>query len=350
MGEANLKGEKKMLKRVLTFALIGLLGGSLFTGCGNSAGKKVGGKKRKQVYVIVKTSESEFWQIVLDGAKTAGEELDVELKCQAPVAESDTSKQIAILESATAAKPDAIVIAPSSADPLVPGIEKAVERNIPVIVIDSKANTDKITSFLASDNYQIGVLSADEMAKALTAKTGKPEGDIACVTYLSGAGSLEKRKAGFLDALKKKYPKINVVAFQDANGKSGATTSIVQNYLTAYPNLKGIYASNQNTGDETVRALDNAKKKGLAVVVVDAGPQEVWGLDNGFVDAMIVQKPWHMGYMGVQYAIKAANGEKLEKFIDTGIVAITPEMKKSGEAEEFLDPVNFRKKQKAAGK
>jgi len=59
------------------------------------------------------------------------------------------------------------------------------------------------------------------------------------------------------------------------------------------------------------------------------------------VDAVIVQKPWSMGAMGVEYAVKAINGEKLPKSIDTGVVAITPEMLKSGAAAEFLDPIKF---------
>jgi ribose transport system substrate-binding protein len=84
-----------------------------------------------------------------------------------------------------------------------------------------------------------------------------------------------------------------------------------------------------------------ASRKNLAVVVVDAGPQEIWGLKNGYVDAVIVQKPWSMGSLGVEYALRALRGEKLAKVIDTGVVAITPEMIQSGEAEEFLDPVKY---------
>ena len=82
------------------------------------------------------------------------------------------------------------------------------------------------------------------------------------------------------------------------------------------------------------------------MVVVDSGEQEQWGLANGYVDALIVQQPWKMGYMGIEYALKAVNGEKLEKFIDTGVAAISPEMLKSGAAEEYLNPVEFNKKQK----
>ena len=114
--------------------------------------------------------------------------------------------------------------------------------------------------------------------------------------------------------------------------------------LTAYPDLKGIFANNQYTGDEVIRALDMAGRKDLAVVVVDAGPLETEGLKTGITDFMIVQKPWVMGYMGVEYAVKALNGEQLDKFIDTGVVAISPAMLKSGEAEEFLSPIAFHQK------
>ncbi|MBN2450344.1 MAG: ABC transporter substrate-binding protein [Lentisphaeria bacterium] len=325
----------------------------LVAGCGKrqveeggaEEGIAPGASDKPTIYFIVKASESEFWQIVIDGGKTAAAELGVDLVPQAPVSESEFSKQIAIMESAIAARPAAIVLAPSASDPLVASIEQAHAADIPVVIIDSAANTDKIVSFLASDNRRIGELSADSMAAALTRRFGEAKGDIAALTFLSGAQSLDHRKEGFLERLRSTYPGIRVVDFKDAQGKSDTSTALVQNLLTAYPNLRGIYANNQPTGDGTVRALDMAGKKGLAVVVVDAGQQEQWGLENGLVDAMIVQKPWHMGYMGVEYALKAVKGEKLPAFIDTGIVAITPEMMASGAAEEFLDPVAWRRRQ-----
>jgi ribose transport system substrate-binding protein len=321
----------------------GLIGSAfILSASGQQASEpQQGSKSPKRIYFIVKASESEFWQIVMTGAKNKAADLGIQLVAQAPVSESDVSRQIAILENAIAAKPDAIVLAPTVTDALVPGLERAAERKIPVIIIDSAANTDKYVSFLASDNVKIGEMAADMMANALKQKTGKAEGKVACLTFMSGVNSLENRKKGFLDRLAAKYPGIKIVAFQDAQGKQGTSLSIVQNYLTAYPDLNGIFANNQPTGDEAVRALDMKSRKGLAVVVVDAGPQEIWGLGNDYVDAVIVQKPWSMGSMGVEYALKAINGEKLSKFVDTGVVAITPEMLKSGAAEEFLNPIKF---------
>lgn len=303
-------------------------------------------KGLKNIYIICKSSESPFWQTVMDGARTAGKELNVTVTTQAPVSESEVDKQIAIMENAVSTKPDAIVLAPSQSSSLVPVIEDAVAQGIPVIIIDSNADTDKFTSFLASDNVSIGAVAADEMAKAITAKHGKPEGKIACVTFMSGAASLEKRKKGFEEQIKSKYPGLEIVDFRDAMGKAGVTIDFVQNFLTKYTDLKGIFANNVHTGEETVRALDDARRKDIAVVIVDSSEQEIWGLANGFVDSMIVQQPWKMGYMGIECALKAANGEKLDKFIDTGIVSISPEMYKSGKAEEFLNPVKFRENKK----
>jgi ribose transport system substrate-binding protein len=323
-----------MFKKLLPLLLAALMLVS-FMGSAFAEGEKI--------YFIVKATESDFWQIVIDGGRTAGEELNVEFISQAAPTEADVAKQVAILETAIGDKPAAIVLAPTVEDALVPGIEKANTDGIPMILIDSAASTDQYVSFLASDNVAIGTIAADKLAEALKARTGAAKGKVAGITFMSGVGSLEKRKKGFMEQIKN-YPDIEVVDFQDAQGKQGQTLAIVQNLLTTYPDLVGIYANNQYTGDETIRALDMAGKEGMATVVVDAGPLEVEGLKTGLTDFMIVQQPWKMGYMGIEYALKAIKGEKLEKFIDTGVVAITPDMMKSGEAEEFLNPVEFHKK------
>lgn len=296
-----------------------------------------------KIYFVVKSTESSFWQVVIDGGQTAAEALGVEFISEAAPSEADIAKQIAIVEAAVGAKPDAIALAPTVADALVPVIEKGTDEGIPMILFDSAANTDKYVSFLASDNIAIGTIGADKLAEAMIAKFGKAEGQVVALSFMAGVGSLEARKKGFLDQIAAKYPGIEVVDFYDAQGTQGKTLAAVQGYLTTYPDLKGIFASNEPTGEETVRALDTVKKQDLAVVVVDTGPQEQWGLANGYVDAMVSQKPWVMGYMAVEYALKASQGEELPKFIDTGVVAITPAMMESGEAEEFLNPVEFHK-------
>ena len=142
-----------MRKLLISVLLAVFVLGMVTTGL---ATKKAVPVNKMTVFFIVKASESEFWQIVLDGAKKAAKHFGIKLIHQEATTEADVAKQVSILETAISMKPDAIVIAPTVADALVPGIEKAMDRGIPVIIIDSAANTDKYVSFLASDNYKIG--------------------------------------------------------------------------------------------------------------------------------------------------------------------------------------------------
>lgn len=299
----------------------------------------------KKVYFIVKASESEFWQVVMDGGRVAGEDLGVKVITQAPVAESDTDKQISIFNNALLTHPDAIVVAPVQADSLVASIKKAAGMNIPVIIIDSAANSDDYTTFLASDNLKIGTTAGQKMANLLKDKNGTVSGTVAGITFLSGAASLEKRKTGFIETMQQ-HPDVKLLEFQDAQGRQGATINIVKNLITANPDLKGLFANNQPTGEETVRALEMMDRKDLAVVVVDSGSEEIRGLREGYVDYVIAQRAWPMGYMGVEYALKAIAGETLDTFIDTGIVAIDKTMLDSGAADEVLDPVAYNRKKR----
>jgi ribose transport system substrate-binding protein len=160
---------------------------------------------------------------------------------------------------------------------------------------------------------------------------------------MSGVGSLEDRIAGFLDRIEEAYPDIEVVSVRDAMGQVGNTINITLDLLTAYPELDGLYANNQMTGDDMVRALDMQGRNDLAAVAVDASAQEIWGLENGYLDSVLVQQPWVMGYAGVAYAIMARNGVPLAKNVDTGILVITPESLASGEADAAINPFEYYK-------
>ncbi|ABX32294.1 periplasmic binding protein/LacI transcriptional regulator [Petrotoga mobilis SJ95] len=327
---------------LLSFSLIGF-GQTSFFDISKANPPKAIQSSDMTIFFIVKASENEFWQIVLDGAQKAANHFGVEFIHQEATSESEVSRQVSILETAISTNPDAIVLAPTVADALVPGIERAMDSGIPVIIIDSMANTDNYVSFLGSDNYTIGQRSADELAKALEEKNGSPSGKVAAITYMSGVGSLEARISGFLDRIEEAYPDIEVVSVRDAMGQVGNTINITLDLLTAYPDLDGLYANNQMTGDDMVRALDMQGRNDLAAVAVDASAQEIWGLENGYLDSVLVQQPWVMGYAGVAYAVMARNGVPLAKNVDTGILVITPESLASGEADAAINPFEYYK-------
>ncbi len=299
--------------------------------------------KDMTVFVIVKASEDEFWQIVLDGAAKGAKHFGVKFIHQEPSSESEISKQISILETAISTKPDAIVLAPTVSDSLTPGIEKAMDSGIPVILIDSPANTDNFVSFLGSDNYYMGQKAADELAKSLESKKGKPTGEVAAIKFVSGVDTEEQRLKGFLDRIEEKYSDIKVIAIKESMGQRANVITITNDLLTAFPKLDGIFSTCEMVGDGVVRALDMMNKKGLTIISIDASPQQIWGLENGYLDVILVQQPWLMGYAGVAYAVMARNGVPLAKYVDTGILVVTKESLISGEIDAAINPFEYYK-------
>src|SRR5665213_3150440 len=168
--------------------------------------------------VIVKDTTSFYWQIVLAGARQAGKDLGVNVPELGAQSESDINGQISILENAVAGKPAAIVISPTEFKALGAPIDAAA-KSVPIIGIDSAADSKAFSSFLTTDNETGGKIAADGLAAAIKEKTGAIKGDVALINSLPGVGSLTARDKGFTEQLAAKYPDLKLVATRLPTGR-----------------------------------------------------------------------------------------------------------------------------------
>ncbi len=288
--------------------------------------------------VIVKDTTSFYWQIVLAGARKAGKDLGVTVPELGAQSESDINGQISILENAVAGKPAAIVISPTQKAALGKPIDEAA-KSVKIIGIDSSADSKAFTSFLTTDNVQGGRIAADGLAAAITAKYGKPEGEVALITHLPGVGSLDERAKGFKEQLAAKYPGIKLVADKVSDGTANGGLNITTDLLTAFPNLRGIFASNLIQAQGAIQAIAESKAQDkVKLVGFDSDDKLVKALKDGIMAATIVQDPFRMGYDGVKTALAASKGEKVQAFVDTGANLITGANMNEARAQELLNP------------
>jgi hypothetical protein len=178
-------------------------------------------EQKPSIPIIVKDTTTYYWQIVLAGARKAGRDLNVNVPQLGAQSESDINGQISILENVVSEKPAAIVIAPTQFKALGKPIDEAA-KNVKIIGIDSAADSKAFTSFLTTDNVQGGRIAADALAAAITAKYGKPEGQVALITSIPGVGSLDQRGKGFKEEIAAKYPGLKLVADKVADGPAAA--------------------------------------------------------------------------------------------------------------------------------
>jgi ribose transport system substrate-binding protein len=275
------------------------------------------------VPVIVKDTTSPYWQIVFAGARQAGKDLGVNVPELGAQSESDISGEISILENAVAGKPAAVVIAPTEFKALGKPIDEAAKK-VPIIGIDSSADSKAFTSFLTTDNVQGGRIAADGLASAIAAKYGKAEGDVALITSLPGVGSLDARNKGFKEQLAAKYPGLKLVADKVSDGQATTGLNIMTDLITANPNLRGVFADNLIQCEGAGQAIaENKKGDTIKLVCFDADDKTIGFLKDGTVAALLLQDPYRMGYDGVKTALAVSKGEKVPADVDTGANLVT---------------------------
>ena len=288
--------------------------------------------------IIVKDTTSFYWQIVLAGARQAGKDLGVNVPELGAQSESDINGQITILENAVAGGPAAVVISPTEFKALGKPVDEAA-KSVPIIGIDSAADSKAFTSFLTTDNVQGGRIAADGLAAAIKAATGKEEGKIAIITSLPGVGSLDQRREGFLDQVKTKYPGLEVVADKYADGQATTGLNMMTDLITANPDLVGVFASNLIMAQGVGQAIaENKLGDKIKVIGFDSDEKTVGFLKEGVLAGLVVQDPYRMGYDGVKTALAASKKEKVEAFVDTGANLVTKDNMSDPKIDALLNP------------
>ncbi len=116
--------------------------------------------------------------------------------------------------------------------------------------------------------------------------------------------------------------------------------SVTEDMLTSHPDLNGIFAANEPGAAGCVQALKSLGFTGkVKLVGFDSGPTEIEELKKGNIQALIVQNPYNMGYLGVKAAVDAIHGKSVEKRIDTGVTVVTMENFNEPEIQKILFPL-----------
>jgi ribose transport system substrate-binding protein len=294
------------------------------------------------IAVIPKGTTHEFWKSINAGAVKAQRELTeqgtkVDIIWKGPLREDDRNLQIQVVEDFTTRHVSAMVLAPLDYQALVRPVHSAIAAGIPVVVMDSDLKSDRYVSFVATDNKKGGEMAGEYLGKLLGGK-----GKVILLRYAVGSASTEAREAGFLDAIKRLYPEINVIS---SDQHAGATRELAyqtsQNLLNRFgKEVNGIFCPNETATVGMTKALRDLGRAGGKVKMVgfDAGSQSVQDLKTGDLQGLVVQNPMLMGYLGVTTAVKHLRGEKVEKRIDTGVALVTKENMGTPEMKDLLYP------------
>ena len=340
MGKAQLKFSLSLVAVIALIAIVvGVVagrasGGSTDKASGGGAGGAAAGKK---VDVIIKASDSSFWQTMLAGSSKAARDYGVDVGLFGPTSEIDVSQQVQLVENAISRGVDAVVIAPNSSDALNSVIKRARDGGIKVVVVDTAVTTDT-EGFIGTDNIKAGEQAGRTLCDLAT-KQNKTSGAVMIASSVAGVQTIKERETGFKRGLAASCPGLKVASTRYNDNKPDVAVSQVNDVLTANPDLVGIFASNNTSGVGAARGVkDNRAADRIPVVAFDTDPQENSALADGSIDALIVQNPYFFGYQGVVEAGMAAVGSQPPPKLDPGAVVATKANLNDPTVKPLLNP------------
>lgn len=290
--------------------------------------------KSYRVIVIFKNSEmTEYWKEVKTGLDVAAEDYNIELTLLAASSESDVEGQIQLMEKAIEESPDALIIASNDFEKLVPVSEKVISKGIPLVMIDSGVSSNAYDCFVSTDNYEAGYKAGIEMSRVLNS------GDqVNIMSYVKGSQTAIEREEGVRDGLLESGKEFKVetyFCFDDEDAAYRITHQFFDYGIT----VDGIIGLNETSTVGVAHAIDDLSlNEDIRLIGFDSSIEEIKFLENGTIHALIVQKPFNMGYLGLETAYKLMKNESVEQQIDTGSQLVTKDTMYDKENIDLLFP------------
>ncbi len=285
-----------------------------------------------EVGLVVMSTSSEYWLAVKAGAEKALEEVGGKLIYTGPATTAEVGKQVEAVENLINRQVDGIIVTPLDSDALVPPAKQAIAAGIPYISVDSGINWDGVTSTISTDNVEGGRIAMQTLSALLDYR-----GKVAIVNALAGIPSNDERNTGAVE-IANKYDEIKLLPIQRGKDQAAAMAN-TENILIANPDLTGIFAGFDRGAIGAARALKNRGLTGkIKFVAFDANPEEIELLKEGTIDALIVQQPFEMGRLAVEFILKTRAGEKVPQQVNTPVVVVTKENMNDPVVKKVLAP------------
>ena len=265
------------------------------------------------VALVLKTLNHPFFVDMRRGAQEAADRLGVQLQVQAAEREIDVEKQMQIVENLIQTGIQVLCITPSGSREIVPALVKARDRQVPIVIVDTRLDPQAAAdagvqpkTFIGSDNYAGGKL-AGEYTVTLTGRKAR----IGILEGIPGHETGDSRLRGFRDAVAS-HPGMTIAASQPANWERDQGFNVFQNMLQAHPDIDTVFAASDLMALGAIEAIAAAGKTGkIRVIGFDALDDARAAIDAGTMSASVAQFPYDMGKAAVESAVKVLDGETL---------------------------------------
>lgn len=308
-----------------------LLAALLLAGCAGHGREE----SRRRIYFVAKSLDTQFWQAAFAGANAAAAEYNAELTVLGPKTEEDYQSQNAYIAQAIEEGADALVFSAISYEGNAAAIAQATKSGLKVVVIDSDVASDSVSVRVGTDNVEAG-----RMAASAVLDTDSESITVGIVNYDLSSRNGQEREEGLRQALQDDGRVENIYTINVLTTPQDARDGAVE-LLAEHPEINVLLGLNEPLAVGAAMAVDDLGLAGrVRMVGFDTNVRCIDLMQTGAVSALVVQNPYAMGYLGVEYAWKLLQGERFDpnKLVDTATTIVTKDNMFTPESQRALFP------------
>ncbi len=251
------------------------------------------------------------------GVEAAAKKFNVDAKLVGPVG-GGAEKQVAEIENLLTSGVDGLGVSSTSTDALVPTIDKAIGKGVPVVTFNTDNPKAQRLTFVGQDLVKSGRSMAEQLVKYMG-----PKGNILIFT-VDAAAQWSKDREGGVRSVLAKYPNIKILDFVNTTNDSQRTYAAIESAMTAHPDVNGIISLDCCS---TPAAGQYLKTNGLIgkvkLVGSDALDQQNQLMKLGAIQALIDQDPYNQGFRSVEVLVNVIRTGKMPPIMtDTGVKVV----------------------------
>ncbi len=269
----------------------------------------------KIIALSVSNLNNSFFQILLKGAQEAADLYGAKLIFKD--AQNSDSQQLSDIAALLTKNIDILMVNPTNTESVMPGIEMANKKNIPVITVDRKSSGGKILCHIESDNMEGG-----RMAARILAQHFKGDVKVVEIEGIPGTSVCYERGIGFNEELEK-YPRIKVITREVANFNRKEAQEVMQHILQDFKDFDAVFAHNDNMILGVLDTLKRYKDQPQPILIgFDAIREANEAVQQGQLTATIAQQPEIMGKLSIKTAVQYFRGQGIKPtlFVDISVI------------------------------
>ncbi|MCT4542697.1 MAG: substrate-binding domain-containing protein [Vallitalea sp.] len=290
-------------------------------------------KNYKLIFIPkISCNKNDFWLNIATGANMGADEYGSDLQIVYGNNETDIKGQNEKILWAIKQNPDIILVSPCSYSENTETLRKVKKAGIKLVLVDSVIDEEIADIIITTNNIEAAKMLG-EYAKPML----KKDSIAVIMGHVENSSTSIEREEGIRKGLEEKENCIKEVFFCDSNNEKAYKIAI--DIIKKYPELDMIFGLNEESTEGITKAVaDSCLSDQISILGFDNSKDEIQMMEQGLIDALIIQKPYNMGYLAVKEGITAISGKRFSDELYSGFKLINRDNMYTQQNQKLLFP------------